>query len=126
MYFELRFASLVSLWKTLSIPADGQPPFPRHGDGYNVDVGGYPLPAALDASTSFGYSHGPTQRLVVDMDPAGPVARNALPGGNVWASADPHFRDEAERWRRNQNRPVPFKAADVVAAAESRVVYDRK
>ena len=57
------------------------------------------------------------------MDPKGPVARNALPGGNVWDSQDPHFRDEAERWRRNQNRPVPFAAADVIAAAESRIVF---
>lgn len=124
----IRFRSLVSVWRSLSIPADPDPMFPlgfpRHGDGYNVDVAGYSLPATLDDKADFTYSHGPTQRLVIDMDPLGPVARNALPGGNVWDSQDPHFRDEAERWRRNQNRPVPFAAADVVAAAESRVVFE--
>lgn len=142
----LRFQALIPLWHTLSIPAvpddvfpDG---FPRHGDGYNVDVGAYPLPPAFrfgdagadggadggaDPKTlSFAYSHGPTQRLVVEMDPAGPIAHNALPGGNVWDSRDPHFRDEAERWRRNQNRPVPFAVRDVIDAAEGRVVYDSK
>lgn len=123
----IRFVALVSLWKTLSIPADPDPVFPlgfpRHGDGDNVDVAGYGMPAALDATTSFSYSHGPTQRFVIDMDPAGVVARNALPGGNVWDSRDPHFRDEAELWRKNQTHPVAFRASDVIAAAEGRTVY---
>ena len=122
----IRFRSLVSIWRSLSIPPNPDPlfplGFPRHGDGYNVDVAGYSLPAKLDDMADFTYSHGPTQRLVIDMDPKGPVARNALPGGNVWDSQDPHFRDEAERWRRNQNRDVPFAAADVIGAAESRIV----
>lgn len=126
----IRFNALISLWKTLSIPPDPDPVFPngfpRGGDGYNVDVAGYAMPRALDDQASFAYTHGPTQRFVIDMSPDGPVARNALPGGNVWDSRDPHFRDEAERWRRNQNRPVPFKAADVVADAEGRVVYASK
>ena len=124
----IRFRSLVSIWRSLSIPADPDETFPlgfpRHGDGYNVDVAGYPLPAKLDATAAFTYSHGPTQRLVIEMDPKGPIARNALPGGNVWDSQDPHFRDEAERWRRNQNRPVPFAAADVIADAETRIVFE--
>jgi penicillin amidase len=126
----IRFTALVSLWKSLSIPQDPDAVFPigfpRHGDGYNVDVAQYTTPATLDETASFSYSHGPTQRLVIEMDPNGPIARNALPGGNVWDSRDPHFRDEAERWRRNQNRPVPFATADVVAAAESRTVYSSK
>ncbi len=124
----IRFNALIPLWKTLSIPQDPDPVFPlgfpRHGDGYNVDVASYPLPSALDESTSFSYSHGPTQRLVIEMTPNGPVARNALPGGNVWESTSPHFKDEAERWRRNQNRPVPFTTAEVVGSAEGRTVYE--
>jgi penicillin amidase len=127
----IRFKALVGVWSSLSIPPvpDAQFPdgFPRHGDGYNVDVAGYPLPPALHtpaaATASFAYAHGPTQRFVIDMDPSGPVARNVLPGGNVWDSRSDHFRDEAERWRRNENRPVPFAAKDVVEAAEGRVVY---
>jgi penicillin amidase len=82
------------------------------------------MPAALDETTSFSYAHGPTQRLVVEMAPEGPIARNALPGGEVWDSRDDHFRDEAELWRRNQNRPVPFATSDVVGAAESRTIYE--
>ena len=57
------------------------------------------------------------------MDPTGPVARNALPGGNIWDSRSTHFRDEADRWRKNENRPVPFATQDVIASAEERIVY---
>lgn len=123
----IRFTSLVSFWGGLSIPASTDTTFPlgfpRHGDGWNVDVAGFGMARALDDTTSFTYAHGPTQRFVIDMDPAGPVAKNVLPGGNVWHALDPHFRDEAERWRRNQNRPVPFAAKAVVAEAEGRVVF---
>ena len=62
------------------------------------------------------------QRLVIDMDPAGPVARNALPGGEVWDPTSKHFRDQAELWRRNQTDAVPFAKGDVVKSAEEHVV----
>ena len=123
---RLRFSSLVGSWPTLSIPPDTDKVFPngfpRHGDGYNIDVGGYGLGSSL-ATTTFHYAHGPTQRFVVEMTPNGPVARNALPGGEIWDSASSHFRDEAERWRKNQNRPVPFARPDVIAAAEDHVLW---
>lgn len=124
----IRFTALVPLWKSLSIPADPDEAFPlgfpRHGDGLNVDSAFYPTPAALDATASFSYTEGPTQRFVIEMDPKGPIARNVLPGGEVWDSRDAHFRDEVERWRRNENRPFAFAASEVVAVAESRTVYE--
>ena len=123
----LRFGSLVPLWGALSIPPAGDPVFPngfpRHGDGYNIDVAGYnPRPATL-ATVDFSYTHGPTQRFVIDLDPAGPKARNALPGGEIWDNGSPHFRDQAEEWRKNQNHPIPFAHADVLAGAEERLLY---
>ena len=57
------------------------------------------------------------------MDPKGPIARNALPGGEVWDPADPHFKDQAEMWRRNQNHPVWLARADVIKDAKERIVY---
>jgi penicillin amidase len=75
------------------------------------------------ADATFTYSQGPTQRFVIDIDPAGPSPRNALPGGEVWDNTSPHFKDDAELWRRNQNHAVPFAQANVAAAAESRVQY---
>lgn len=123
----LRFESLVSLWQALSIPPNGDTKwpngFPRHGDGFNIDVGEPDsIPVKLSDAT-FTYGEGPTQRFVIDMDPSGPVARNVLPGGEIWDNQSPHFRDEAELWRRNENHPLPFSHDDVLAAAESRVQY---
>ena len=50
------------------------------------------------------------------------MAYNALPGGEIWNPSSPHFRDEAELWRRNQVHPVPYALADVVANKESRTL----
>ncbi len=123
----LRFESLVSLWETLSIPPIGDSTFPngfpRHGDGFNIDVGEPDAIVVNLADATFTYSQGPTQRFVIDMNPQGPVAYNVLPGGEIWDNASKHFRDEAELWRRNENHPLPFAHDDVAAAAETRVSY---
>ncbi|MBK8252719.1 MAG: penicillin acylase family protein [Polyangiaceae bacterium] len=122
----LRFGALIPLYGELSIPptndkvfVDG---FPRPGDQFNVDNCDFTLNTALDADPNFRYSHGPSQRFVIDMDPAGPKAFNAIPGGVIWDNDSPHFADEAEMWRRNQNHMVPFFVDDVVANKESRTV----
>ena len=123
----LRFGSLVSLWQSLSIPPPSDPTFPngfpRHGDGFNIDQGEPDAIVVNLADATFTYSAGPTQRFVIDLDPAGIVARNVLPGGEIWDNQSPHFRDEAELWRRNESHPLPFAHADVLAATESRVSY---
>jgi penicillin amidase len=126
----LRFKSLVSLWSTMSVPPAGDPVFPngfpRHGDLQAVDVANYGFrPESLD-KVDFSYGSGPTQRFVIDMAPTGPVARNVLPGGNVWDTTSPHIKDDAELWRRNQNHPLAFTKDDVVKEAEERIVYDVK
>ena len=122
----LRFASLVSLWDSLSIPPIGDSTFPngfpRHGDGYNIDVGDPGLASSL-ATATFTYSEGPTQRFVIDMDPSGPTPRNVLPGGEIWDNASPHFADEAELWRRNENHPLWVTHDDVAANTEERDSY---
>jgi penicillin amidase len=125
----LRLAALIPLWGSMSIPPAGDPTFPngfpRHGDGYNVDVASYDdRPSSLSA-VSFAYGEGPVQRFVIDMDPAGPVARNVIPGGAVWDPASKHFRDEADEWRKNQNHPVPYAKSDIVQSAEDHVVFTK-
>src|SRR6185312_11186193 len=119
--------SLVPFWGWMSIPPTTDPTFaggfPRHGEAWTVDVGDpgdWLDPKAL----AFPYTNGPVQRLVVDLDPqAGALAKNALPGGEVWDDKSPHFRDEAELWRRNQNHPVATAHADVVNGADEHLVY---
>ena len=123
----LRFEALVPLWGALSIPPVGDSVFPngfpRHGDGFGIDVAEYNHRPAKYDDLTFTYGEGSTQRFVIDMDPAKLAPRNVLPGGEVWDTQSPHFRDQAEEWRRNQNHPIPFTHADVVTAAEERIVY---
>ncbi len=125
-YHAIRFTAIVPIYGDLSIPqaSDKTFPkgFPRAGDSFGVDNSDFTFNVALGDDPRFTYNHGPSQRFVIDLDPAGPKAFNALPGGNVWDSASPHFADEAEMWRRNENHAVPFALEDVVAAKETRWV----
>ncbi len=124
-HHTIRFTALISIFGTLSIPPVGDKifpdGFPRPGDQFSVDACGFGY-APLDQDPKFTYNHGPSQRFVVDLDPAGLKAWNALPGGAIWDAKSPHFRDEAELWRKNQVHPVPFAIADVIAAKEKRTV----
>jgi penicillin amidase len=124
----LTFGALVPLWGSLSIPQSGNTifpnGFPRHGDNSTVDVGNFGTNPSALAGLDFTYGEGPTQRLVADVQSPAPVSRNALPGGEVWDNTSPYFDNEAERWRRNQNRPVWILKSDVIADAQERIAYD--
>jgi penicillin G amidase len=129
-YHSIRFEAIVPLFMTLSIPQGSNKVFPngfpRHGDNFAVDVAGFSFGNSPGQMPNFKYGHGPTQRFVIDMDPAGPKIWNALPGGAIWDSQSPHFADQAELWRRNETHAVPFALPDVIAAAESRIVLTKK
>lgn len=124
----LTFGALVPLWGSLSIPQAGNATFPngfpRHGDLHTIDVANFGSHPSSLANLDFTYGSGPTQRFVADVQSPAPVSRNALPGGEVWDSSSPYFDNEAERWRRNQNRPVWILKADVIADAKERIAYD--
>jgi penicillin amidase len=124
----LTFGALVPLWGSLSIPASGDAVFPngfpRHGDLHTVDVANFGSHPAKLANVNFAYGAGPTQRFIADVQTPAPVSKNALPGGEVWDNASPYFKNEAERWRRNQNRPVWIVKADVIKDAKERIAYD--
>ena len=96
-------------------PTDTKYPkgFPRHGDDGTVDVGDHGF-----SPTDYTYGEGPQQRLVVEMSPSGPIARNTLPGGEVFDPASPHYADLMELWRKNQTFNVAFAESDVAAAAK--------
>lgn len=96
--------------------------FPRHGDLGAVDPGNY----SIYNTTNFSFGSGASQRLVVEMTPAGPKAFNAIPGGQVEVPADPHHADEAELWRKNQAPQLWFDKADVDAHAAKRVTFTPK
>jgi penicillin amidase len=78
-----------------------------------VDVGG----DSIDIG-DYTYVHGPAIRFVAELDPSGPKARNALPGGEIFDPASPHYRDMLELWRKNQTFDFAFKESDVAASAK--------
>jgi penicillin amidase len=125
-FHVVNFSAVIPLFTELSIPPGGDPlfskGFPRPGDEFALDAAEFPLSYKPAEAPRFGYAGGPAQRLVIDLDPTGPKAWNALPGGAVWDAKSPHFRDEAELWRKNKTHPVPFLLSDVIAAKESRTV----
>ncbi len=104
----------------VSIPASGDPMFPR----------GFPRPGGIDVldasgpstgSFNFSFGSGASQRFTVEMDPSGPIAHNALPGGQSIDPASPHHRDEAELWRTNRSHRIPLREADIVAQHARRI-----
>ncbi len=124
-HHRVTFAPAVPIFD-LAIPRPNDPifpkGFPRHGDLFNVDACNYDHREPVDGDIDFTYGSGPTQRFVIEMDPNGIEARNALPGGAIWDNQDPHYADEAELWRRNQTHRVPFYLPEVIEAAESRTL----
>jgi penicillin amidase len=103
---------------TLNVPPPADPKYPngypRHGDNGTVDVG----PHGLDV-TNFAYEDlGPAIRFVAEVDPVnGPTGRNALPGGEIFDPASPHFSDQMQLWRKNQTFDFAYQDAAVIAAA---------
>jgi penicillin amidase len=104
------------LWQ-VAIPSANDPHFPkgfpRHGGLYTVDVANYPALRDLTQKLLFTYAFGPATRFVVELDPAGPKARQAIPGGASADPSSPHYADDMEHWRRNENHPIPFSKDDV-------------
>jgi penicillin G amidase len=108
-----------------AIPVPGEAPFqagfPRGGDQLGVDNGEYPL-TLTDPDPRFRYTAGPAQRFVIDLDPQGPHAWNALPGGSSSDPTNRHFRDDAEYWRINRTHAIPFTTDEILHVAESRTL----
>jgi penicillin amidase len=108
----------------VSVPPAADPTypigFPRHGDLGAVDPGNF----GIYGTTDFTFGSGASQRLVVEMTPTGPIARNAIPGGQVEDPDSPHHADEAEHWRKNEQPPLYFEAADIDEHAEHRIRFD--
>ena len=121
----VRFESLLPALGTdvISIPPPDDPlfpdGFPRPGDNGGVDAAN----PGTNATTDFSYGNGPQQRFVVEMAPEGPIARNAIPGGQDIDPDGPHHADEADLWRRNEAPPLYFREIDVVGHAEQRLRF---
>ncbi|MEM9072971.1 MAG: penicillin acylase family protein [Myxococcota bacterium] len=97
---------------SIPTPADAMFPngFPRQGDRGVVDASNF----GVFNFEGLDYGSGPQQRLVVEMTPEGPIAVNALPGGNSEDPDSTFHRDEMEHWRFNEVSPVAFTEEQVL------------
>lgn len=84
-------------------------PFERQGGNFTVDVG-----SQRGVSTDFSFRAGPQMRFVAHLLPDGPVAVNALPGGQSDDPQSPHYDDLLQKWLRNETFPYFFKLSQVL------------
>lgn len=86
----------------------------RHGGDGTVDVGSHGV-----EDDDYSYGSGASIRFVADMDPVkGPVARNVIPGGQVFDPASPHYTDLYDLYVKNQTVDLAFRIEDVVERAK--------
>jgi penicillin amidase len=94
--------------------ADG---LPVDGTLAAVDVANYNVKGTK--AEDFGFSRGPSQRHVVELNPNGIRAWNALPTGQSGVVNTPHFGDLLGLWLVNDYYPVLFTDEEIRANAES-------
>lgn len=90
------------------------PAIPRHGSIGTVDVAGY-----YAGGDDYGFGAGPAIRFVCEVDPEkGPIARNTLPGGQIFDPTSPHYKDLYALWAKNQTIDLAYRAEDVATRAK--------
>lgn len=86
--------------------------FPRPGDNYSVDASHPGVNNFL-----FTYAHGPAIRNVYEMTDA-ITYRGVIPGGQDENASSPHYRDEMDKWWKNEAPLVANTVAEVLAKKE--------
>jgi penicillin amidase len=90
-----------------------QPLTPRPGGIGTVDVASHEI-----TTDAFDYKTGPAIRFVAELDPAkGPVARNVIPGGEVFRKDSPHFGDLFALWVKNEATDLAFRSDEILPRA---------
>lgn len=82
-----------------------------------VDVANYNVKGTK--AEDFGFSRGPSQRHIVELNPKGIRAWNSLPTGQSGVVNTPHFGDLLAYWLVNDYYPVLFTDDEIRANAES-------
>ena len=111
-----KWGAIHTLKSTFPLPVGlDAPAIPRHGGDGTVDVAGPGV-----SNDDYTFSLGPAIRFVAELDPkAGPLARNATPGGEIFRKESPHFADLLALWAKNQTTDLAFQPADVIARAKT-------
>lgn len=86
-------------------------PYPAPGGPNTVRPDAYQLWQQLrpgGPSPPWTSEYGPSERLVVEMTPSGPLARALLPTGQSGNPFSPHYRDMNAPWRAGELAPLPL------------------
>jgi penicillin amidase len=75
--------------------------------------------ARADAVDSFRFSSGPSNRLVVSLDPGEVHAESVWPGGASAVPGNPYYLNLLPLWLRNETVPLLFRRGEVVENAAS-------
>jgi len=121
---KLHRLGLGALTPGLNLPGPGDPDpagFAISGDSFVADPGD-PAARALVPSRAAG---GPALHLLAEAAPGtGVRLRWSLPGGVIFDSRSPHYRDLLDRaYRADSVLAVPYTIDEIVAAGESRWVF---
>ncbi len=121
-----------NLYQNLNLPNNGKG-YPRPGSMFSVDPGTFGFEMGNNQSTNFytnyTYGSGPAIRFSVEMKPGDIIGYNVLPGGESGMGPDPnnppkHYGDQVNLWINNQVHPQWFYPKDIIANAESRVIFE--
>lgn len=86
----------------------------RHGGDGTVDVASHGI-----EDDDYTYASGASIRFVAEMDPQkGPIARNVIPGGQVFDPGSPHFTDLYDLYVENKTVDLAFRVEDVIERAK--------
>ena len=95
-------------------------PHPSPGGPNTVRSDAYQMWSRLSAggpTPPWTSEYGPSQRLVVEMTPAGPRGRLLIPTGQSGNPFSPHYRDMNAPWRAGDLAPVRLQESDADGAA---------
>ncbi|MGN6105140.1 MAG: penicillin acylase family protein, partial [Kofleriaceae bacterium] len=106
---------------SLDLPRPGElalPGFPKPGDNFNVNRSDHGW-ADLDFSQ---FADGPAQRFLAESRPGEPIkVRWQIPGGVIYDSRSPHYRDLLDKYYLPQQHfDAPFAVSEIVAHGEHR------
>lgn len=93
-------------------------PLPKRGSFLTVDVANYTMLTDGELPEVFDVDDAPSNRFLIELDPAGIKGTAILPGGQAEDPSSAHYRDQEERYREGEAGPMNFYPEEVAADAE--------
>ena len=100
------------------VPEAGGGPWPLVGGLNTVSVADAPLLRGGVVPAGWSVGNAPSNRFLIELDPAGVKGSWILPGGQSERPDDPHHLDQAESYVAGELAPLWFSAEEVAANTE--------